>query len=202
MYNLSKFIPSKSYLKICQWIQELDITIKLSKPRKTKIGDFKVVNGNFIISINNDLNQYSFLITLVHELAHAYVYKDYKNNVQPHGLEWKQIFKDMLLNFITPDYFPEDILEVLSLYVINPKASTFSDYKLVSALRKYDKKKHKILSELESGSVFHVLSNSKKIFIKGVRIRKRFECVEKKTNRKYLFHPFIEVIFVQNKLDE
>ena len=98
MYNLSKFIPSKSYLKICQWIQELDITIKLSKPRKTKIGDFKVVNGNFIISINNDLNQYSFLITLVHELAHAYVYKDYKNNVQPHGLEWKQIFKDMLLN--------------------------------------------------------------------------------------------------------
>ncbi len=197
MCDLSKCIPSKSYSKIYHWIQELDILIKFSKPRKTKIGDFKVVNGGYIISINKDLNKYSFLITLVHELAHAYVYKEYKNTVQPHGIEWKQIFKDMLLNFITPDYFPEDILEVLSVYVINPKASTFSDYKLVAALRKYDKNKHLILSELETGSVFYTLSASEKIFIKGVKIRKRFECVEKKTNRKYLFHPFTEVIFVQ-----
>ena len=133
MNSFHSFVPKLSIPLLESWIDELDVKLRISKPRKTKLGDFKLVNNTMFISVNNNLNKYSFLITLVHELAHAYVYQKYQNKVKPHGNSWKYTFKRMLLNFLTPDYFPEDVLKVLSKHIINPKASTFSDINLVKA---------------------------------------------------------------------
>ena len=97
-----------------------------------------------------------------------------------------------MLNFLTPDFFPEDILKVLSRHMISPKASTFADLELVRVLKKYDQLPSVTISDLAVGDSFKIANG--KIFVKGEKIRKRYKCIEYKTNKTYLFHPFAEVI--------
>jgi hypothetical protein len=160
MDALKAFLPAPSFSKIKQWIDELDVQVKITNPRKTKLGDFKGVNNALYISVNINLNPYSFLITLTHELAHAFVYVRYKSGVAPHGTQWQDTFKAMMLNFLTPTIFPEDILKVLSLHLKNPKASTLTDVNLASVLKKYDTNKVLTISDINQGQIFSI-SNGK-----------------------------------------
>jgi hypothetical protein len=192
MKTFHSFVNQKSHQLLQCWINELEVDIKISKPRKTKLGDFKVRGRYMSISINNNLNKYSFLITLTHELAHAFVFKKYQKMEKPHAKFWKLTFKSLMLNFLSNDYFPADILMLLSRHMINPKASTFTDLELSKVLRKYDQVKLFTLSDLAVGESFKSVNG--KIYIKGERIRKRYKCIEYKTNRIYLFHPLSEVI--------
>ena len=193
MNAFHSFVPSQSRATLQDWIDELGVDLLIKNPRKTKLGDFKVRHGKLSISINNNLNTYSFLITLTHELAHAFVYKKHSNKVLPHGIQWKTTFKAMLCNFL--HLFPEDINKVLSLYLLNPKASTLTDVRLSTVLRKYDKRKGIIISDILEGDRF-IASNGKE-FKKGKKLRKRFSCKEKDTDRVYLFHPLAEVSRIQ-----
>jgi len=193
MNTFHSFVPSESRVTLQAWIDELGVELLISNPRKTKLGDFKVQHGKLSISVNNNLNSYSFLITLTHELAHAFVYTKHSNNVLPHGEQWKTTFKAMLLNFI--HLFPEEINKVLSLYLLNPKASTLTDVRLSTVLRKYDKQKGITITDILEGDKFSA-SNGKE-FQKGKKLRKRFSCKEKDTNRVYLFHPLAEVNRIQ-----
>ena len=186
------FVPEKSNKLLKCWVDELKVKVEVSNPRKTKLGDFKVRGNQLSITVNNNLNRYSFLITLTHELAHAFVFKQYQNRIKPHAKSWQLIFKSLMLNFLTPDYFPEDILKVLSLHMISPKASTFSDLELVKVLKKYDQVKLFTISDVIVGDSFKTANG--KIFVKGERIRKRYQCIDCTTNKVYLFHPFAEVI--------
>ena len=156
MNSFSPFVPKKSKKLLQYWIDEINVKIEISNPRKTKLGDFKFTDNQMKITINNNLNKYSFLITLVHELAHAFVFKKYKNNVFPHGKHWRLMFRSLMLNFLTPDYFPEDILKVLSKHMISPKASTFTDLNLVKILNQYDKFPSFTISDLAIGDSFRI----------------------------------------------
>ena len=185
------FLPKNSISKIQSWVDELNVVVNLKKPRITKLGDFRLRNGKMYITINNNLNIYSFLITITHELAHAFVYREYKNISSPHGEEWKYVFKSMMLNFISPEYFPYDVLNALSLHIINPRASTLSDFKLSNALRGYNAVNDLVVLDIDEGEKF--IFNNGNIFLKGKRIRKRYKCIEISTNKQYLFHPLTNV---------
>ncbi|SVC74649.1 uncharacterized protein METZ01_LOCUS327503, partial [marine metagenome] len=168
------------------------IFVKVKKNRNTKLGDFCINReGKNVISINNNLNKYSFLITLTHELAHAFVWNNCKKNIPPHGKEWKQMYKRLMLNFLTPNIFPEDIIRVLSNHLINPKASTVNDYKLTFILRKYNKEQNTTISEIPVGGTFSI--NSGRKFIKLKKLRKRYQCKAIDSERIYLFNPLTEV---------
>ena len=195
MQSFHHFVPPKSIKLLQCWIDELGVKVVIAKPRKTKLGDFKVKGGRMIVSVNNNLNPYSFLITLTHELAHAFVYRDYIMSKSPHAEEWQLTFKSMLLSFLTPDYFPSNVLSALSLYVIKPKASTLSDIKLSSVLRTYDTCKTIVISDINEGEEFSIANG--RLFIKGPKLRRRFRCVEKHTKKVYLFHPLSDVIRIQ-----
>jgi len=194
METLKVFLPAPSFEKINDWINQLGVQINVKNPRRTKLGDFKVVKNTLFISINNDLNPYSFLITLTHELAHAFVYVKYKKEVLPHGNQWQETFKSMMLNFLTPEIFPDDVLKVLSAHLKQPKASTCTDVNLAAILKKYDHNKTLTISDIKSGSIF-VTSNGK-TFKKGKQLRKRYKCVECTSHKVYLFHPLAEVILM------
>ena len=191
MCEFIRYVPEKSIKILKSWINELEVNIKITNARKTKLGDFRFSNGSSLITINNNLNKYSFLITLTHELAHAFIFREFKNNVQPHGDKWKHKFRSMLLCFLSTDYFPEDILKELSRYIINPRASTYSDYKLTLALKKYDKSCSKYILDVKEGDTFQLFNG--RLFVKGKLQRRRFKCIELKTNKIYLFHPYAEV---------
>ena len=189
----SKYLNSKAEKQILKWEKDFHVKIEISKPSKTRLGVFipKQIGEN-IIRINEDLNRYSFLITIVHELAHASIWKKFTRNVNTHGIEWKNEFKSMMLPFLNPDFFPEDILRSLSLHMINPKASTVRDVELSEILSSYNKSKIITIKDLKDGDYFRV-SNGKE-FKRIQRLRKNYKCKELLSGRLYSFSPLAEVI--------
>ena len=142
------------------------------------------------------LNQYRFLVTLVHEIAHLVAFKKYGRAIKPHGKEWKHTFQFLMLPFIRPEIFPSDLLPYLARHFKNPKASSDTDAHLSVALKNYDPPSNKnYIFELPTGTVFKI--HNGKVFKKGARLVKRYQCVEVNTGRTYLFQPNAEVDIIE-----
>jgi predicted SprT family Zn-dependent metalloprotease len=193
MKQLLSLIPESSKYQIKKILQASNIAIKITKKRKTKHGDFRrYTNGTSLITVNNTSNPYRFLITLLHELAHFKVSQLYPYKVKPHGLEWKSIYREILIPFLNPDIFPEPICGLLANHMKNPKASTDRDFKLIIALRQFDPSSSKtLIYHLKDGK--HFALENDRIFIKLKKRRTLFECREKSTGKIYLFSPQSEV---------
>ncbi len=160
--------------------------LKLKKNRVSKAGDFTATSTtNPRITLNAELNPYSFLITYLHEVAHLEVYLKYKTRLDPHGSAWKKTFIRLIQPMLSDLVFPDDILPALRKHMINPKASAYSDAVLTKLLARYDdhKSPHPYLSDLPDGSIFRL---GKKIFVKGRLRRTRYLCREYKSKREYL----------------
>jgi len=188
---LQKYIPEEAIGKVIDLINRYPCHLKIVNKRSSKHGDFKrFTDGKVQITINNDLNPYRFLLTLVHEYAHLVTFKEFKK-VRPHGVEWKNNFKLLMLPFLSPEIFPDDILKLIANYLINPRASSDGDIKLSLAFRNYDRITDKsLVFEIPDKSRFQYRN---KTFIKGNKRRTRYECIEVLTHRKYIFHPHAEV---------
>ena len=197
---LKKYIPEFTVPTIALWIIEYDFKLKITKERSTKLGDYSSPRDglNHTITINHNLNQYSFFVTLVHEIAHLKTFLAHKNRVMPHGEEWKQSFRDLMYPFLNTDDLPLDILYALRKYLQNPAAASCSDVTLMRTLKLYDtdtSNSHLILLEhLPYRS--HFIFNESRIFEKGEKLRKRFRCKEISTGSVYLFSPLAEVEIV------
>ncbi len=191
---LQKYIPAQAVHSIAEGIVQFDFKLKIKRGRITKYGDYRppLKELNHQISVNRDLNKYSFLITLIHEIAHLTNWNKHKNTVKPHGQEWKQEFKMLMRPYMTSEIFPLDVMNALSRYMQNPAASSCSDQNLLRILKKHDDKPDILLLEqLESNTVFRTANN--RHFIKGEKRRTRFLCRELQTRRQYLFSPLAEV---------
>ena len=199
---LAQYIPEAAIEPVYKSIVEHKIHFKITRSRKTKLGDYRppIRHPHHRITINHDLNQYSFLITYIHELAHLLVYEHYKNRVAPHGKEWKQIYKDLMNEFLLLDIFPKDIETVLERSIQNSpegipkvKASSTSDLKLSRILQQYDKTNdHTHVEELADEAIFETQNGRQ--FKKGERVRTRYKCQNLQNKRTYLFHPLTPVI--------
>ena len=138
MQEIFQKIPKASLEYVKGLINCENILFKLKNNRKTKHGDFSVKKDFSVeITINSDMNPFRFLITLLHEISHFFIYKDFGFNTKPHGYQWKSKFKELLIPVINNKVFPDDILSPLAKYAINPKASTDTDLDLSIALNKY-----------------------------------------------------------------
>ena len=191
---LKKYLPEETVGLIAEWIIDLDFKLKITKERKTRLGDYMSPHDglNHTITINHNLNKYAFLITLVHEVAHLVTYNEYKNSVNPHGVEWKRNFQKLMQPFLNTDIFPLEVFAALRKYLQNPAASSCSDVQLLRTLKLHDENSDTIfLEHLPINTIF--LFNGSRIFKKGERIRKRYKCIEIKSGTIYLFNPLTEV---------
>ena len=191
---LKKYLPEETVMVISEWIIEFDFKLKITKERKTRLGDYTSPRGdlNHTITINYNLNKYAFLITLVHEVAHLVTFNEHKNTVNPHGTEWKRNFQKLMQPFLTPDIFPLEVFAALRKYLQNPAASSCSDIHLLRTLKLHDEDNSTIfLEHLPIHTVF--LYNGSRVFKKGERIRKRYKCIEIKSGVIFLFNPITEV---------
>ena len=194
MYNqLKSSIPVAAHKRIEELLSGKRFEIKIKNPRKTRHGDYrKLREGGHVITINNNLNKYRFLITLVHEIAHYETYLEFGSRIKPHGLEWKQTYQHLMLPFLRPEIFPGKLLGLLAQHFKNPKASTDSDQVLSMALRDYDRPNGKItIFEIAEGSKFK--ASNGKFFRKGPKRRTRYKCIELESGRVYLFAAFAEI---------
>ncbi len=197
--GLESLVPTNSIEAVCDIIVSHPCHIVISKPRKTKLGDFRAnhFQGRHQISVNKDLNPYSFLITLVHEYAHLTTFENWGRKVKPHGLEWKSEFRNLLLPFFSLNIFPKDVESALANYLKNPKASSGSDLNLHRALMKHNQSCDELhLEGLQFGEIF-VFRN--KTYTKGERLRKRYKCQEMASRKHYLFNPLTPVEKIENQ---
>lgn len=196
---LNSFLPPGSFDEVANYLQQYKVHLTITKERQTILGNYrnKIFDKNHRISVNGNLNKYSFLITLLHELAHLLTHEKYGHSIQPHGKQWKYSYGNILKEFIHKKIFPEEIQKLLLISLHDPAATTCAEPNLQRALKKYDAKKdgYFLVEELPEGSLFKVHSGS--IFKKGERIRKRFKCVEVATKKLYLFSPVYEVELVK-----
>jgi hypothetical protein len=191
--TLQDYIPEQAVPHVLELLKHDHLVVKVKNERKTRHGDYrKLPNNKHQITINANLNKYRFLITLIHEIAHFEAYQKFGRFIKPHGKEWKQTFQHLMLSFLNPQMFPEHLLPLLAKHFKNPKASSDSDATLSLALKQFDAPNDKTyVFEVPLGNTFRLYNG--KVYKKGQKRTKRYECVEVKSGRLYLFNPNAEV---------
>lgn len=193
--HLQNYLPPGTGDAVMAYLHQYKVHLTVSKERKSILGDYRhrTHTANHRISVNGTLNQYAFLITLLHELAHLLTFEQYSNRVQAHGKEWKTIYGKMLEQFVQHKIFPADIEKELLQSLKNPAASSCAEDGLLRVLRKYDagKSNHVLIEELKTGEIFRIKDG--RVFRKGEKLRKRYKCTEIQTGKLYLFSPVYEI---------
>jgi len=199
---LQKYLPERAIVPCLELIKKNKVHLKVVNERVTRHGDYRLMPGGaHRITVNANLNPYRFLITLIHEIAHLVAFETYGRRIKPHGKEWKSTFQYLMLPFLRPEISPSTLLPYLAKHFRNPKASSGTDTNLAIALKNFDPPTdHTLVYELPLGSVFRLYNG--RIFKKGHRKVKRYECIEVQTGRLYLFQPNAEVEHIKEFVHE
>lgn len=199
--TLQQHIPETACPYCFSLWQNTPFELKLTRNRQTKVGDFTSSKSiaHPRITLNKDLNPFLFLVTYIHEVAHLHVFLRFGNRVDPHGDEWKNMFKQLMSPLLRKEVFPEQILHELIRHMAHPKASSFADADLTRVLRSFDKNasQYTALSDIPEGSIFHFQG---RYFKKGKLKRTRVLCHEVKTKRNYLVPAEVLVSNIQLSL--
>ncbi|MCK5847238.1 MAG: hypothetical protein KAG84_07360 [Bacteroidales bacterium] len=193
---ISKYVPISSISKLWYFFDNNIVDLKITRDRVTKYGDFRhpnPVNSMPRITVNGGLNQYSFLITLLHEIAHYKVYNDYNKTKKPHGIEWKKAFQQTVVPFINSGVFPQPLEGVFRQHMQNPRASTHSDINLLRCLNLYDKSINNNTTNLEDIPNGEKFAFKGRVFEKGEKRRTRFMCKDMNNNNKYTINALAKV---------
>jgi SprT protein len=192
---LRRWIPGPAAVLILEYLNRYQVHLTITRERKSVLGDYRhaTVSANHRISVNGNLNPYSFLITLIHELAHLVTFMEFGSRVQSHGREWKRIYRKILEEFLPLSVFPADILRALKKNLHDLPASSCADEHLMRVLRRYDDDKEGLIlvEQIPEGGCFSL--EDERVFRKGKKLRKRYQCVEVATGKLYLFSPIYEV---------
>lgn len=198
---LKKYLPDGYEEDIAKKIFTYPLKFKITKPRKTKLGDFRPgLNGSpHQITINGNLNKYQFLITTLHEFAHLKTYVDHGNKVKPHGIEWKQNFSQLLEPLKDDLSIPEDLRKVLYKKENKIKASSCNDTALYRVLKRFDESSENLflLEDIGNNKRFEFGS---RVFERGILKRTRYLCKEVSSNRRYLIHRLAEVRPIEEQI--
>ena len=190
---LYKYIPEHAVPMCFELIKANNVHLKIVNERITRHGDYRRdTNGSHIITVNFSQNKYRFLITLIHEIAHLVAFEKYGRRIKPHGDEWKMTFQRLMVPFIRPEIFPNNLLPLIARHFRNPKATSDTDTTLALALKQFDPINDKnYVFEIPYGSTFKI--HNGKVFKKVALRTKRIECLEIATGKVYLFNPNAEV---------
>lgn len=187
---LGEYIPDKAIEPVVEWFDKHFVVLRITRSRRSKLGDFKSAPTGkpCHISINHDLNPFNFLITLLHEMAHAEVHFNYTRRMQPHGRAWKLAYRKIAQPYIDACIFPDDLNKVFANYLNNPQASSTACLALAQALKIYDPFKEEItVSMLTPETIFSLPDGRKFKVIEKLRKRYRCYCLDNK--KTYLFNP-------------
>src|ERR1700746_1020099 len=183
--HLQKFLPAGTYDAVLQYLEFYKVHLTVSRERKSILGDYRHRThfSNHRISVNGNLNKFSFLVTLLHELAHLLTFEQFGNKVLSHGREWKMIYGKLLHQFVQNKIFPADIESELLSSLKNPAATSCAEDGLIRVLRKYDDARShvRLVEEIAENEIFRC--NDERVFKKGEKMRKRFKCTEVKTGK-------------------
>ncbi len=195
---LARF-PENSHWLIEQYISKYSFQLKITKPRKLRLGSFRAARkGEMpVISLNNDLGLYSFLLVFIHELAHLVVWQQHSRRASPHGIEWKNNFRSLIDPLFEHHLFSAELRQGLERYFLKTPASFQHDVKLQRLLHALDGNGEFVtLGDIPDKEPFH-LSDGRQM-VKLERVRTRYKCFCPSNKRYYLVSPAAQIFRSEN----
>ena len=195
--NISEeFFPERAFSLFIKMLEPHDVRIRIKRKRSTKYGDFNPSGKNYkipVITVNNDLNPYLFLITLLHEFAHYLVWKDGKHYAKPHGRTWKNHFSGLMQTMIQGNIFPERLLPFIIKHIQNPKATSCTDTRLFRELSNFDTNPTGVfIDDLPDGELFRTKKGQRSAQ-QGEKKKENDLCTRLPRKKQYLFSPIFRV---------
>lgn len=190
----ARFVPPAATAYCFKLWNHLGFEFQIKRSRQTKLGDYRFTpqTKKHTITINNDLNPFSFLVTYLHEVAHMVTFKEHGRKAAPHGTEWKQNFKKVAKPVLNETVFPPNVLLALNNYFRNPRAASCSDPTLYNVLKQFDSPSHEIpLSKIPINQLFTFKGV---VFKKLEKKRTRSVCLDIGSNKRYLIPEVAPVI--------
>ncbi len=159
--SLEKYLPQNTlkYLRI--WFSEYYIHIKVTRNRNSKLGDYrKLPDNSHEITVNSTLTpQLFFFFVLTHELAHLIAFEKYGRRISPHGNEWKETFRNMLIESL--EVYDEDLKPIILRFSKSPKANFMASPDLVRYFHTEKQDDNlRFIEELEKGEFLYTATKS------------------------------------------
>ncbi|WP_294205022.1 SprT-like domain-containing protein [uncultured Chryseobacterium sp.] len=188
--NLEKYLPDNTLPYLKNWFSEYYIHIKITRDRHSKLGDYrKLPDRSHEITINSTLAPQLFFFVLTHELAHLIAFEKYGRRISPHGAEWKDTFRKMLLESL--EVYEQDLRPIIFRFSRSPKANFMSSPELVRYFHiRKDGDDLQFMEELKKGDSF--IYRDEKYLLEGL-IKKNYLCRNLVTGRQYSFKPLARV---------
>jgi SprT protein len=195
LHALAAYLPEGSVEAVLQYLHQYKIHLTITRERNSILGDYRhaINQKNHRISVNGNLNKYSFLVTLLHEIAHLLAFENYGFRIAAHGKEWKHEYGKILAQFLLKKIFPADIEKALMKSLQNPSATSCGEEHLMRVLKTYDVRKNGevLVEELQHDQLFKTKDG--RVFQKKEKLRKRHKAIDVKSGAVYLFSGVYEV---------
>ena len=197
---LEKYLPPNALPILKSWFGDLVIHIKITRERSSKLGDYqKVGKDQFIITINHNLQPELFFFVFTHEMAHLFAFEKFgRSRIAPHGKEWKDTFRRLLVETIA--IYSEEVKPLILDYAVSPKAN----FAASTGLKRHFypdvlEENEAFVENLQLGEIFYFKEVKYKL---QSRRRKNFLCSKVSTGQEYIFRPLIKVQKIQNDNSE
>lgn len=186
---LEKFLPENTLPFLKNWFGDYPCHLKITKNRNSKLGDYrKLPDKSFQITINGTLEPQLFFFVLTHELAHLIAFEKFGRKISPHGMEWKQTFREMLLESI--DVYKDDLKPIILKFSKSPKANFMASPDLVKYFHRETEEGLIFVENLLVGDKFEYKNE---IFLIEETAKKRYLCRNIKNGKKYYFRNLAQV---------
>lgn len=188
---LGRYLPQEAVTDIYTFLNSHSVHLHITRQRVSKLGDYRwpqLGHNYHEISVNGNMNPYQFLIVLLHEMAHLNAFLRYRNQIQPHGHEWQEEYRTLLLQYIK--CYPDDVAKVVLQYTSHIPLSRKLERELDSTLHHYDANyssgEDLTLDQLAPGTRFRLAVKPQHIYLAQERRRTRWICLNLDDNRQYL----------------
>lgn len=187
---LQKYLPENTLPFLKSWFGDHYIHIKITKGRNSKLGDYrKLPDKSHLITVNSTLDPQLFFFVLTHELAHLLAFEKYGRRIAPHGSEWKQTYREMLLESLS--IYNDDLKPIIIKFSHSPKANFMASPDLVRYFHMSDLPEH--LCFVEDLTPHNIFIYNKQRYRMIEKLKKNYLCENLDTGKKYIFKSLAKV---------
>ena len=189
--TLAPHLPTPALPHVAGFLFNNKISLVISRPRQTKLGDYSFPNPlkkhGHRISINANLDKNTFLWVMLHEIAHYQVFVAFGKRPKPHGDEFQTAFAKNLRFFNERHCFLAETEKLVAEYYSKLPLRKSLERIIAHTFREMagetTQQEGVLLSKLAENSFFSIRG---RIFKKLDTRRTRCKCLCLNNNRLYL----------------